>query len=423
MSLEQKLNEFSYREIINIAKPIIGRFGFDPHRDERTRLKTDLVRFVLANCDNRKVAAAIGFTEGGSFEGVPAPKGSDGSGVPAKGVEGKPQDGDASGADGGESEKDGEGKQGKGQQDKKDGQKKQQQSEGGGQQEQITEERVREIAREEDALAPVNANVQKAIKDAIKILPPRLVKIEIKKNDQAFTLPGHQHPAFASVLRKLQAGLNVCLVGPAGSGKTTLAEHCATALDLPYYFTGAVDSPYKLSGFVDANGRIVSTQFRKAYTDGGLFLFDEIDGSNPGAVLAFNAALANGYADFPGAEGPTKRHPNFRCIAASNTFWNGADRVYVGRYQLDAASIDRFAFIEMDYDANWELEIGGEWAVTVQKYRATARKLGERIVISTRAIISGKKLLEAGENQKEVEMSVIFRGTHPDTVEKIRAGA
>jgi hypothetical protein len=35
---------------------------------------------------------------------------------------------------------------------------------------------------------------------------------------------------------------------------------------------------------------VVNTDFRRAYKDGGLFLFDEIDASFPQALLAFNAA-------------------------------------------------------------------------------------------------------------------------------------
>ena len=52
------------------------------------------------------------------------------------------------------------------------------------------------------------------------------------------------------------------------------------------------------AGFIDAQGRIVNTEFRKAYEHGGLFLFDEIDASFPQAILAFNAALANDFMDF-----------------------------------------------------------------------------------------------------------------------------
>jgi MoxR-like ATPase len=86
-----------------------------------------------------------------------------------------------------------------------------------------------------------------------------------------------------------------------------------------------------LTGFKSASGEYISTEFREAFEKGGLFLFDEIDASYPQAVLAFNAALANDYMDFPDKR--ILRHKDFYCIAAANTFGQGADRQYIGRNQ------------------------------------------------------------------------------------------
>ena len=109
--------------------------------------------------------------------------------------------------------------------------------------------------------------------------------------------------------------LNVWLTGPAGTGKTTAAKYCANAFGLKFYFCGSIDTEYKLTGFIDAQGRCINTAFRTAYQEGGVFLFDECDSSLPAALLAFNAALANGEAAFPDAI--VSRHPDFICIAAA----------------------------------------------------------------------------------------------------------
>lgn len=191
--------------------------------------------------------------------------------------------------------------------------------------------------------SPVDAEQVRAIVDerlAGLVLP---LRIELVIQGEIKPVEGYQHKVFPKVLKAIQAGLNVFLVGPAGSGKTTLAEQIAGALGLSFQFNGAIDSAYKLSGFIDAQGRVISTAFRRAYEGGGLYLFDEVDASLPGALLAFNAALANGYCDFP--DGMVKRHRDFHCIAAANTYGLGADRQYVGRNQLDAASLDRFVFM------------------------------------------------------------------------------
>ncbi|MDE2097924.1 MAG: AAA family ATPase [Patescibacteria group bacterium] len=225
------------------------------------------------------------------------------------------------------------------------------------------------------------------------------------------------HQDFKKILTALTCG-NVALIGPAGSGKTTISEICAKALNVPFYFTGAISSEYKLTGFIDAHGKYIRTAFREAFEHGGVFLFDEIDASSPGAVLAFNAALANGYADFPDKGIP--KHKDFYCIAAANTFWTGADRVYVGRNQLDGATLDRFIFIELGYDENLERRLSGNsrWVDYVQRVRRKAKELKLRHVISPRASIMGSKLLAQGVHYKDVQNMVLFKGLDADTVSK-----
>ena len=189
---------------------------------------------------------------------------------------------------------------------------------------------------------------------------------------------------------------------------------------MPFHFTGAVASEFKLTGFVDAQGRIVSTEFRKAYEYGGLFLFDEIDGSYPQAVLAFNAALANDYMDFPDRR--VTRHKDFYCIAAANTFGQGADRQYVGRNQLDAASLDRFVFLEWNYDENLESKLASNlsWTKHVQSIRKFVHENKIRHVVSPRASIFGSKLLASGLTKSVVEELVLWKGMDEATKSKIK---
>ena len=230
---------------------------------------------------------------------------------------------------------------------------------------------------------------------------------------------GKQHNQLPTLLQILATKLNVYLVGPAGAGKTYAAEQCAKALGVPYHFTGAVASEFKLTGFIDAQGRIVSTEFRKAFENGGLFLFDEIDASYPQAVLAFNAALANDYMDFPDKRVP--RHEKFYCIAAANTYGQGADRQYIGRNQLDAASLDRFVFLDWNYDENLERDLAGnnDWTDFVQKVRRYVAAQKIRHVVSPRASIFGAKLLATGIAKNIVEQTILWKGLDDVTKEKI----
>lgn len=262
----------------------------------------------------------------------------------------------------------------------------------------IIEARVAEIATEVAA-----AVAGKAVANIMR------VEHYIKTEHETRKIEGRVHRQFDKLLKMCAAGTNVWIAGPAGSGKTTAAHQVAEALKRPFFFNGAIDSEYKLSGFVDAQGRIVSTAFRRAYTEGGVYLFDEVDASLPPALLAFNAALANGHADFPGINEPTPRNPDFVCIAAANTWGLGATSDYVGRNKLDAAFLDRFVSLAWDYDEELERDVAGndDWTKLIQKYRVAARKRGLKVVISPRASINGARLLAAGMSRDEALDAVI----------------
>ncbi len=290
---------------------------------------------------------------------------------------------------------------------------------------------------------------EERVLDLIQTHGGRPAHVTIDLTAPGVTLSGDaiMHHKFPLLAAAVAARVNVMLVGPAGSGKTTAAVKAAQALGLPFYGTGAINSEYKLTGFIDAQGRIVSTAFRKAFEHGGVFLFDEIDASLPGALLAFNAALANDWMDFPDAN--VKRHDDFRVIAGANTFGTGADRQYVGRNQLDAASLDRYAVIDWNYDEALEASLLGlpapkgapcpadilpreeeevrglaaRWIDRVRKVRGAVSDLKVRHVVSPRATINGTKLLAAGWDWHSVEEAVIWKGLDKDTKAKVETKA
>jgi hypothetical protein len=91
----------------------------------------------------------------------------------------------------------------------------------------------------------------------------------------------------------------------------------------------------------------------------------------------------------------------FHIMAAANTYGTGADALYVGRNQLDAATLDRFYVVEMDYDRKLEAKLAPkevcEWAWKLRE-RAAAAKL--RRVVSTRTIQRVGAALRAGFDMK-----------------------
>lgn len=154
-----------------------------------------------------------------------------------------------------------------------------------------------------------------------------------------------------------------------------------------------------------------------------MFLFDEIDASNPQAVVTANAALDNGILDGP--DGMIERHPDFRFIAAANTFGNGATPDYIGRNPLDAATLSRYAFVAIDYDEELErkmvIEAHGKeyasWVHLVQNTRKVARDMELRHIISPRASRDGAALLKGGLSKDFVFNSTVIKGLpHDDAV-------
>lgn len=244
---------------------------------------------------------------------------------------------------------------------------------------------------------------------------------EIKVGKAPAVKVDRSHKMLETVLTAVVAGAAPMLVGPAGSGKTTLAEQIAKVLKRKFYMEARVTSEFKLVGFTDANGKTVRTQFREAYEHGGVFLFDEVDASDADAMTAFNAALANGICAFPDAL--VKRHKDFVAIAAGNTFGRGADRQYVGRNQLDAATLDRFVIFEVDYDEQLELEISGDakWCKRVQAIRAAVDAEKVRHIVSPRASIMGAKMLAAGMDQSTVEEAVVWKGLDATNRQRVEA--
>lgn len=207
---------------------------------------------------------------------------------------------------------------------------------------------------------------------------------------------GFVHEKFDTVLKFVKNDEPVFLTGPAGSGKNHLCKQVADALGLKFYFTNAVTQEYKLTGFTDANGVYQETQFYKAFKNGGLFMLDEMDASIPEVLVILNAAIANRYFDFPAPIGYVEAHPDFRVIAAGNTTGHGADYEYVGRNQLDAASLDRFAIVPVDYSVEIENGLAGdiELADFCREFRAVSQRVGIQVIVSYRAISRLAKMVQ-----------------------------
>ena len=214
------------------------------------------------------------------------------------------------------------------------------------------------------------------------------VKHIIKLNDIVLgqTQGGYYHEKFEQILTQVQLDEPIMLIGPVGSGKNVAVQQVADALGKHMYYTNNASNEFKLTGFIDAGGNYRDTEFYKAFKNGGVFFLDEIDNSDPSALIVINSALANGYMAFP--HETIDRHPDFRIVAAANTWGKGADLQYVGRNALDGATLDRFDNIFFDYDRHLEEKLypNEEVLQFMWSFRDAVLKAKIPHIVSTRGI-------------------------------------
>ncbi len=271
----------------------------------------------------------------------------------------------------------------------------------------------------------VMAEVKKAMDDS------PVVKIEVVRPDgSTHKVEGHVRPEFKKILTRASIGINILLVGPAGCGKTHLAHQVAEALGRPFASVSCTAgmSESALQGWLipgENNGAFeyLSSDFVRMYEQGGVFLFDEIDGSDSNTLLFMNQALANGSFFLPIRKGASlvKRHPDFVCMAAANTFGTGANQTYAGRERLDESTLDRFraGVVSLDYDQTFERKsvapdlLAWGWAI---RKRISESRL--RRVMSTRFLLDATKLLKAVETVEEIK-ATFFEGWSSDEIKKV----
>ena len=169
---------------------------------------------------------------------------------------------------------------------------------------------------------------------------------------------------------------------------------------------------------MDANGNFHETEFYKAFKNGGIFMLDEIDASIPEVLIILNAAIANRYFDFP--NGKIEAHPDFRVIAAGNTFGTGASYTYVGRNQLDGASLDRFALIHVEYSEKIENSLADDKDLLkfIRKFRKSCEDNSINHIVSYRAITRMNKMKQVMP-VKEVLESCLVKNLEKDDIRMI----
>lgn len=260
-------------------------------------------------------------------------------------------------------------------------------------------------------------------------------KIEVTIAGVTNAVEGATHRQFPQVLTWLSANVPLWLWGKAGAGKTHLFYQLAEAMGIDPYVVSIdpTTTINKLLGYRNlATGEFVEGLLYKPYKNGGLAGIDEVDTGDQGVIAGLNALLANAQFMFPNGE-LVKRHTDFRIIAGANTKGTGAVAGYTARTRLDAATLDRFAIVELEYDEGLELGLSCgqkippatwkagepaseekclEFVRWIQKVRQAANN---SVLVSPRASYNAVKALRCGIPAREVAEALVFKLVSDDT--------
>jgi len=311
----------------------------------------------------------------------------------------------------------------------------------------MDEDRVRKIAREEDAkilphvldsaseaigvavrdfvspeFAAVNERVNCLTKEIQEISSGRIDIHIVIPERESIVIEGRVHKVFEEVLDLVNMGEEIFLVGPSGCGKSVLAEQISRAFakikgwEKPRFGSqsmsgGVTESAYfgkYVPSGVGGSFEFQTTPFLDCYEYGGVFFNDEIDAGDENVSISINSAIGNGYVSIPSrvAKPMAYRHPDFVFIAAGNTYGRGADRMFVGRTQLDESTLDRLRLgtVEMDYDRGLERFLCPDSHLLDRLWGYREKVLFHRLerTVSTRFIAKAYRCLKTCEKAGKV---------------------
>jgi hypothetical protein len=295
----------------------------------------------------------------------------------------------------------------------------------------------------DDTLDGINDSLADAVKEAIANAPGSKVTIEVRDRtaDVVRSKPD-VHMYVPRLVRLLDAGIHVFLWGAPGTGKTTGAMHAAELLGRQFEIDTLDPSTQRsqVQGFQTPNLATggttpAHTSFTRCWTEGKLYIADELD-SSPGHVQnLFNSALANGHA--PLAWGNVERPKGFLFCGTGNTP-GCRTSAFPDRHNMSGAFKDRLYFMHWPLDPAIEMREGGRkvarpeprtprpidagaWVNFVTDVREWAERNAPTLHVTPRASIVGKIALAAGEAVEDVADGLIFRGCDAELRSKVLA--
>ncbi len=266
----------------------------------------------------------------------------------------------------------------------------------------------------------ISDNVVRIIQENREKPEVRLVPALVPKDQK---IGKGRHFQYVEVMEALTAAGQVLLVGPPGSGKSSIARDIAEDLKREYGYQACTEgmSEAKILGRKNLAGDYITSDYVMAFEGegrfkkaGGLWNWDEVDALDANASLCVNEALANGHLNVPDREKKpiARKDDRLLQVACANTYGTGVSVEHTGRNALDAAFLDRFVglIINFQYDVERERSIAAQYGIEpvaekLWKIRANVLRAKIRRPVSTRAFIHLGKVHQVN---KDVDLIARF---------------
>ena len=189
------------------------------------------------------------------------------------------------------------------------------------------------------------------------------------------------HEKFDDVAKFVMKGRAPYLYGPSGCGKTYMVNNqLASILNANVVTNGYVIYEQDILGYTNsATGQYVPGNFYRCYKYGDIIFLDELDNGVANATVVLNGFTGGNNTSYTFPDGlNTKRHPNFRMIAAGNTNGSGRTVAHNTRQKMDESVMQRLKAIECGYDNRIEDRIlvdYQDWLNFVKQFRKAVENI------------------------------------------------
>jgi cobaltochelatase CobS len=262
-------------------------------------------------------------------------------------------------------------------------------------------------------------------------------RIEVKRAEVKLQKDGIFHKQFDKLTKLVAAGQHCYLPGPPGTGKSHAADQVASVLDWRFasISLGPTTTESRLWGGMDAHGKFFEPPFIKLARhamdnpeSGSVYCLDELDNGNAGIIATLNSAMANGWFTAPNGDVITMGK-NFVIVGAANTFGTGPTAEFAGRNKLDAATLDRFAYLPWDTDLAVEKALvlqyldtqsARAWLEVWRTCRKNAKDHGLKVFVTMRGCVNGARLIASGLDASDVLDMVLLNKLPEDQARKVK---